>query len=141
MGKYMTEKNKSKNYFKSFKKKSGILIPFSLKNDIPFKVKRIFLIYGKKNFIRGNHAHKKCSQFILPIHGKIEIQYEGKNFKNIEKLDYKKKESCYLKPLTWCKIKFLTNNSVIMVFCNREYEYKDYIENYKLFKKNIAKKK
>jgi dTDP-4-dehydrorhamnose 3,5-epimerase-like enzyme len=129
------------NHFKSFKKKSGTLIPFSLKKDIPFNVKRIFLIYGKKNFIRGNHAHKKCSQFILPIHGKIEIQYEGKNFKNIKKLDYKKKESCYLKPLTWCRIKFLTNNSVIMVFCNREYEYKDYIENYKLFKKSISKKK
>ena len=129
------------NHFTSFKKKSGTLIPFSLKNDIPFKVKRIFLIYGKKNFVRGNHAHKKCSQFILPIQGKIQIQYEGKDFKNTEILDYKKKESCYLKPLTWCKIKFLTNNSVIMVFCNREYEYKDYIENYKLFKKSIAKKK
>ena len=129
------------SHFKSFKKKSGTLIPFSLKKDIPFKVKRIFLIYGKKNFIRGNHAHKKCSQFILPIHGKIEIQYEGKNFKRIKKLDYKKKESCYLKPLTWCRIKFLTNNSVIMVFCNREYEYKDYIENYKLFKKSLIKKK
>ena len=127
------------NHFTSLKKKSGTLIPFSLKNDIPFKVKRIFLIYGKKNFVRGNHAHKKCSQFILPIQGKIQIQYEGKDFKNTEILDYKKKESCYLKPLTWCKIKFLTNNSVIMVFCNREYEYKDYIENYKSFKKSVTK--
>ena len=137
----MKNTNKKINHFKSFKKKSGTLIPFSLKKDIPFNVKRIFLIYGEKNFVRGNHAHKKCSQFILPIHGKIKIECEGKDFKYIETLDYKKKESCYLKPLTWCKIKFLTNNSVIMVFCNREYEYKDYIENYKLYKKSIAKKK
>ena len=50
--------------FKSFKKKSGTLIPFSLKRDFPIKVKRIFLINGRKNFVRGDHAHKKCSQFI-----------------------------------------------------------------------------
>ena len=87
------------NHFTSFKKKSGTLIPFSLKNDIPFKVKRIFLIYGKKNFVRGNHAHKKCSQFILPIQGKIQIQYEGKDFKNTEILDYKKKRILLFKTI------------------------------------------
>ena len=34
--------------FKKFTKKSGSLIPFSLIKDVPFKTKRIFLIYGKK---------------------------------------------------------------------------------------------
>ena len=38
----------SKIKFKSFKKKSGSLIPLSLKKDFPIKVKRIFLIKGKK---------------------------------------------------------------------------------------------
>ena len=51
--------------FKGYKKKSGTLVPFSLKKNFPIKVKRIFLINGKKNFIRGDHAHKKCSQFLL----------------------------------------------------------------------------
>ena len=45
--------------FKSFKKKSGSLIAFSLKDNFPIKVKRIFIINGKKNFIRGDHANKK----------------------------------------------------------------------------------
>ena len=48
--------------FKSYKKSSGTLVPFSMLKDMPFKVKRIFLIYGNKNFTRGNHAHKKCSE-------------------------------------------------------------------------------
>ena len=131
---------KKKNYrFKSFKKKSGVLIPFSLKKDIPFKVKRIFLIYWNKKFIRGNHAHKKCSQFILPIHGKIELHVEGKNHKNIKKLDHKKSEAYNMMPYTWCKIKFLTNNSVIMVFCDREFENKDYIKDYKVFHRSLKR--
>ena len=45
------------------------------------KVKRIFFLYGKKNKIRGEHAHKKCSQFFYPILGKIKINVEYKNIK------------------------------------------------------------
>ena len=128
---------KKKFSFKKYRKNSGTLIPFSLKKEIPFKTKRIFLIYGKKNFIRGNHAHKKCSQFLVPIFGKMEVEYEGKNFKIKKIIDYKKNLGLLLKPKTWCKIKFITNNSVLMVFCDREYEYSDYIENYKNFLKLI----
>ena len=56
---------------KSFSKSSGRLIPLSFNKKFPIKVKRIFFLYGKKNKIRGEHAHKKCSQFFVPIHGKI----------------------------------------------------------------------
>ena len=37
---------------------------------------------GKKNFTRGEHAHKKCSQFLFPVLGKIKIEctsIEGKS--------------------------------------------------------------
>ena len=57
---------------KNFKKKSGSLIAFSMKKSLPFKIKRIFIIKGKKNFIRGDHAHKKCSQFLYPLVGKTQ---------------------------------------------------------------------
>lgn len=127
------------NLFKHYKKKSGTLYPFSLKKQIPFKTKRIFFIYGKKNFTRGDHAHYRCSQFFVPIFGKIEITYESKNNKQKIILDYKKISGLIIKPKTWCKVKFLTNNSILMVFCDREYEFNDYIETYNLFKKIIKK--
>ena len=126
--------------FKKFTKKSGSLIPFSLSKDVPFQTKRIFLIYGKKNFTRGDHAHHKCKQFLVPIYGKMEVKYENriKSFSKI--LDYKDKKGLLLKSKTWCKIKFKTNNCILMVFCDREYEFKDYIENYKNFLKIVKKK-
>ena len=129
----------NKYFFKQYKKKSGILIPFSLKKNIPFKTKRIFIIYGNKNFVRGNHAHYKCSQFFVPIYGSIDIEYENKKIKTVKRINYKRKQGLLLKPKTWCKIKFNTNNSIIMVFCDREYEFKDYIEKYKDFLKIIKK--
>ena len=126
--------------FKQFKKSSGTLVPFSLKKQIPFKTKRMFIIYGTKNFIRGNHAHFKCSQFLVPIYGTMTINYETKSLKKKVKINYKKKQGLLLKPKTWCKIKFESNHSIFMVFCDREYEYNDYIENYKEFLTIIKKK-
>lgn len=130
----------AKKRFKQYKKKSGTLIPFSLKKDIPFNSKRIFIIYGNKNFVRGNHAHYKCSQYIIPIFGKIELEAENYNNKKKILLDHKKNKGHLLKPKTWCKIKFISDNSILMVFCDKEYDYKDYIENYKDFLKIIKKK-
>ena len=127
--------------FSKFKKKSGSLVPISLAKDIPFKTKRVFLIYGNKNFVRGNHAHKKCSQFLIPVYGKIRLDYIDKEKSGSVLLDSKKKRGVLLKPLTWCKLKFLSKNSIIMVFCDREYEYKDYIEKLFDFKKILTKKK
>ncbi len=43
----------------------------------------------KKNHIRGDHAHKKCSQIFFPIMGKIKINMKykktEKNIKLIKK--------------------------------------------------------
>ena len=128
-----------KYVFKKYTKKSGTLTPFSLKQDVPFKTKRIFLIYGKKNFIRGDHAHHKCKQFLIPIFGKMEVEYENKFQKLKRIINYKDKKGLLLNSKTWCKIKFKTNNAILMVFCDREYEFKDYIENYKNFLKIVKK--
>ena len=130
----------TKYNFKQFKKKSGTLVPFSLIKDIPFKTKRIFIIYGNKNFVRGNHAHHRCSQFLVPIYGSIDVEYENNIIKTTKKINYINKQGLLLKPKTWCKIKFKTNNSILMVFCDREYEFKDYIEKYNDFLKIIRKR-
>ena len=66
---------------KRYRNDTGLLIPFSLKKNLPFKCKRIFIIYGKKNSFRGNHAHYKCSQFLVPLYGSINIEYENKSGK------------------------------------------------------------
>ena len=123
--------------FKSFVNKSGTLIPLEIDKKFPIKVRRIFFIYGEKNYLRADHAHKKCSQFFIPILGKIKLNYKNKKNKSFKILDFKKKEGFLLGPKNWCKIKFLTRNAILMVVCDRRYEFSDYIENYKDFLKFI----
>ena len=115
-------------------------MPFSLNKNIPIKTKRVFVINGNKNFVRADHAHFKCSQYFVVLSGSVEIEHENVNGKSLTKLNSNSKRGLLLKPKTWCKVKFKLKNSIIMVFCDREYEYSDYIENYEHFKKIIKKK-
>ena len=125
---------------KIFKNKTGSLIPFSLKKNIPFNVKRIFLINGKYKAERADHAHHKCSQYLVVIRGSVLVNFENKKGRYKKKLSFNNKEGLLLKPKTWCKIKFINRNSTLIVFCDREYEYFDYIERYQDFLKIIKKK-
>ena len=124
---------------KIYKETTGLLIPISLKKNIPFKVKRIFILHGKKNYPRGNHAHFKCSQFLIPLCGSIIIEYENKKNKLKKTLSLLKNNNLLLKPMTWCRIRFIGNNSKLLVFCDREYEPLDYIKDYTKFKTMFKK--
>ena len=38
-------------------------------------------------------------------------------------------------PMSWCKLKFLKNNSSLLVLCDVKYSEKEYIRNFKHFLK------
>ena len=119
--------------------KTGDLVPISLKDNIPFKTKRIFIIHGKKNYVRADHAHFKCSQYLIPLSGTIIVTYQNRNGRFKKTLSFKKNNGLLLKPMTWCKIKFNFINSKLMVFCDMEYDPLDYIRDYKKFLTMIGK--
>ena len=62
--------------------KEGILYVYENLPLPEFSLKRLFCIKSKKNSIRGNHAHKKCTQIIICINGACEVEtYNGKKKK------------------------------------------------------------
>ena len=119
--------------FKRFKNISGELLPITFDKKFPIKVKRIFFIYGKKKYKREDHAHKKCSQVFYPISGKAQITIESKKKKKNIILNYKENRAMLVSPRTWCDVKFLTKNSIILVLCDYKYDFNDYIESYEDF--------
>ena len=119
--------------FKKFMKKSGKLLPITFDKKFPITVKRIFFVYGKKNYKRGDHAHKKCSQFFYPIQGKAQITIQFKKTKKKIILNHKQNKAILVSSKTWCDVKFLTKNSIILVLCDYKYDFNDYIESYEDF--------
>jgi len=119
--------------FKKFKNISGELLPITFDKKFPIKVKRIFFIYGKKKYKRGDHAHKKCSQVFYPLFGKAQITIQFKKNKKDIILDHKKNRAVLVPPKTWSDVKFLTKNAIILVLCDYKYDFNDYIESYEDF--------
>ena len=122
--------------YKKFKNISGELLPITFDKRFPIKVKRIFFIYGKKKYKRGDHAHKKCSQVFYPLFGKAKITIQSKKKKKNIVLDFRENKAMLVPPKTWCDVKFLTKNSIILVLCDFKYDFNDYIESYEDFVKN-----
>ena len=119
--------------FKKFTKTSGKLLPITFDNKFPIKVKRIFVIYGKKKYKRGDHAHKKCSQVFISIMGKIKINIKYKKTEKSINLSHNGSKALLVPPRIWSSVEFLNNKSVVLVLTDYEYDFKDYIETYKEF--------
>lgn len=98
------------------------------------KPNRIFFLKAKSNCERGNHAHKKCSQFFFSLNGKIEIHIDNGVKNKIFKI--KEGEIIKIDPLNWVKVK-LRKNQILAVFCDKKFSESEYIRNYKVFKKII----
>ena len=78
--------------------------------DAPFDILRVFTVSALKGSIRGEHAHKKCSQFMVCVSGAIEVICDD----GIEETTYQldsPSAGLNVEPGVWAKEKYLTENS------------------------------
>ena len=108
--------------------------------NAPFDILRVFTVSALKGSIRGNHAHKECSQFMVCVSGAIEVICDDGIEETIYQLD-SPSIGLNVEPGIWAKEKYLTENAVLMVLCDRHYEEEDYMHNYNEFKTYIKMKK
>ena len=95
------------------------------------------LKYCIGSILRGNHAHKKCNQILIPIYGKIKVDIidkKGVNKKFI--LSHKKNNYLNVPKKNWIRIKFFTKDSILLTLCDYKYDKKEYIQSIKKFLKN-----
>jgi len=101
----------------------GSLFPWQLGKFIP---KRMFFIKNvPAGMVRGEHAHKETDQMLFCISGNIEIAFfDGEN----ETSFFLKEGNCvFEKRMTWTSMKFIEENSILLVLSTKEYSADDYI--------------
>jgi WxcM-like, C-terminal. len=86
--------------------------------------------------IRGDHAHKQCSQLLVCVSGQIRVVCDDGLVETYHLLD---SMNCGLlvPPCIWAKEEYVTDGAVLMVLCDRNYEEDDYIRDYNDFKKFV----
>jgi UDP-2-acetamido-3-amino-2,3-dideoxy-glucuronate N-acetyltransferase len=101
--------------------------------NIPFEVKRFFLVYGVANQeVRGEHAHRKLHQFLICVHGRCSVVCDdGRNREEFLLDD--PTLGLRLPPLVWAIQYKHSSEAVLLVLASDVYDANDYIREYSDF--------
>lgn len=115
----------------------GMLVSLEEKNDIPFKIKRVYYMYDTKADVRrGFHAHKSLKQILVCIHGSCKILLDNGKEKKIVSLE-KPYEGLYISNKMWREMYDFSPDAVLMVLASEVYKEEDYIRDYDTFLKMV----
>lgn len=101
--------------------------------DIPFDVKRYFLVYDVPSVeIRGEHAHLRCEQFLIAVKGSVHVVADDGVNREQFVLD-RPGLGLYLPPMTWGIQYRYSADAVLLVLASQYYDNQDYVRDYDRF--------
>jgi dTDP-4-dehydrorhamnose 3,5-epimerase-like enzyme len=119
--------------FQKYEEDNGFLCVYESGQLVPFEIKRVFSVSAKKGDVRGDHAHRKCTQLLVCTSGKIHVACDDGSAKSEHLLDGME-AGLLIPPGIWSTQEYLVEGTVLMVLCDRGYEATDYIRDYNDFK-------
>jgi len=116
----------------------GALTAGEFPRDIPFEPKRYFIVSevpGKE--VRGEHAHRKCKQFLVCIRGSVSVVVDdGAKAEEIELSQ--SHHGLYIPPMTWAVQYRYSPDAMLLVFASDYYDAADYVRDYEEFRALVA---
>ena len=97
-----------------------------IEKELPFKVKRVFYIYGVDQSLRGGHRHKTTYQAAICLNGSCVISNHNGAKEEAFLLDDPGK-CLILEPKDWHVMSNFSENSVLLVFASESFDANDYI--------------
>ena len=116
----------------SYARDDGVVVVAQASEHVPFAVARMFTVEGAPGAVRGQHAHKRCSQFMLCVSGVIEFLVDDGGARKNVTLNRGDK-ALLVPPMLWQSVTFRAPQSILVVLCDRPYEEDDYIRDYAAF--------
>jgi dTDP-4-dehydrorhamnose 3,5-epimerase-like enzyme len=96
---------------------------------VPFAIARMFTLRAPLGALRGEHAHRRCRQFLQCVYGTVEIICDDGENKKAFLLDRTNLALC-VPPTIWNNVIFKQDMSVVTVLCDRPFEEADYLRGY-----------
>ncbi len=105
--------------FPRFNDEKGSLIPFEF-SEIPFPVKRVYLVKGKEKVVRGKHAHLIEDELFVAVSGSVILRInDGAGDQEIL-LDSPQK-GVLIRKHCWHELDNFAENTVVMAFSSTSY--------------------
>lgn len=99
-------------------------------NHIPFRIDRVFWIYGvPEGKERGGHAHRTCAEVVVPVAGAFTMVVDDGTLRVSVRLD--SPQTGILIPAgVWCELKDFAPGTVCVVAASQAYDSEGYIHCY-----------
>ena len=113
----------------------GALNVLEIARELPFGCQRIFYTYTvPEGSVRGEHAHRKCEQFLISIRGKVSVAVDNGEVRDEFMLDVPSK-GLWLPAGCWGEQYGHSPDSILLVLASLPYDSSDYIRSYDEFLK------
>jgi len=116
----------------------GALTAAEFPRDLPFVPRRHFVVHGvPSQETRGEHAHRRCDQFLLCVHGSVRVLADDGRRRQEFVLDAPAL-GLYLPAMVWGTQHRYSADAVLLVFASAPYDADDYIRSYDAFLAELA---
>ena len=111
----------------------GALSVGEVPNELPFAPRRYFTVFNVPSIeLRGEHAHKRCQQFLLCLHGSCRILLDDGSHRCEVTLD-RPDIGVFMPEMIWGTQYRYSPDAALLVFASRPYEADDYLRTYEEF--------
>ncbi len=102
--------------------------------QVPFQIERMFTLAAPVGAKRGQHAHRRCSQFMICVNGAVDVVCEDGRRKKPRLRSIAAIMALLVPPGFWNTVEFCGDTiRCLVVLCDRAYEADDYIRDYAEF--------
>jgi UDP-2-acetamido-3-amino-2,3-dideoxy-glucuronate N-acetyltransferase len=112
----------------------GDLMVAEFERHLPFLPTRIFFVYHVPNArVRGEHAHRQCSQLLVAINGAVSVVLDnGRSCRQEVRLDTPA-VGVLIPPMVWGIQYRFSADAILAVFASHPYDTEEYIRDYDEF--------
>ena len=116
----------------------GKLVVVEGDKDIPFKIERVFYIYGSDSeVIRGQHANRESEFVLINVGGTSKVRIDNGHTEAIIELN-KPMMGLYIPTMVWKDMYDFSEDSILLVLASTHYNGQEYIRDYEEYKKEMG---
>lgn len=116
----------------------GALAVGEFGRDLPFLPQRYFVVFDvPSEETRGEHAHLRCHQFLVCLHGSVRVLADDGRHRAEFTLDAPDL-GLHLPPMIWGTQYRYSRDAVLLVFASEPYDASEYVRDYAQFQAMVA---
>ena len=125
--------------FKEHGDERGYLVVVEGEKDLPFKMQRLFYIYGSDpDVVRGEHANRNSQFVLINVAGTSKIRVKDGLGNEIIFCLNRPHTGIYLPSMVWKDMYDFSKDAVLLCISSEHYDEKEYIRDYNEFVRVVS---